>query len=46
MTPSQSEESEEEDELDNPAIFLAQAQTEGILEGTPNLNLGPLDAHQ
>jgi len=46
VTPSQSEESEEEDELDNPAVFLAQAQTEGILEGTPNLNLGPLDAHQ
>ena len=46
VTPSQSEESEEEDELDNFTVILAQAQTEEMLDETPNLNLGPLDAHQ
>ena len=46
MTPSPSEESDEDEELDNPAVYLAQAQPEEVSTDNPNLNLGPLDSHQ
>ena len=46
VTPSPSEESDEDEEFDNPAVYLAQAQSKEVSTDNPNLNLGPLDSHQ
>ena len=44
--PPSDEEEEKEDDVENPAIYLAQVQPEEAPQNSVDLNLGPLDAHQ